>query len=178
MTVRAPDLAMIHAEMERARGEFQALIAKSSPADLARLSDGTRWTNRELLFHMLLGYLVTRNVTPLVKIVSRLPIPVQRGFAALLNAGTRPFDQINYWGSRAGGRALTPRYMLKWFDRVVSSLHRHLDHESRAALQRRMAFPSRWDPYFAEWMSLADAYHYPTLHFDHHKRQLTINPDA
>jgi len=52
--------------------------------------------NRELLFHMLLGYLVTRNVIPIVKIVSRLPTPVQRGFAAGLNAGTRPFDQINY----------------------------------------------------------------------------------
>jgi hypothetical protein len=177
MTVPTPDLATIHAEMERARDEFHALIAKSSPADLARLSNGTRWTNRELLFHMLLGYLVTRNVRPLVKIVSRLPTPVRRGFAALLNTGTRPFDQINYWGSRAGGRALTPRRMLRWFDRVVSSLHRHLDHESRATLQRCMAFPSRWDPYFADWMSLADAYHYPTLHFDHHKRQLTVDLD-
>jgi hypothetical protein len=175
MTVPTPDLATIHAEMERARGEFHALIAKSSPADLARLSTGTRWTNRELLFHMLLGYLVTRNVIPLVKIMSRLPAAARRGFAALLNTGTRPFDQINYWGSRAGGRALTPRRMLRSFDRVVSSLHRHLDNESHAALQCGMAFPSRWDPYFADWMSLADAYHYPTLHFDHHKRQLTVN---
>ena len=178
MTVPTPDLATIHAEMERARGEFHALIAKSSPADLAWLSNGTRWTKRELLFHMLLGYLVTRNVIALVKAVSRLPTPVQRGFAATLNAGTRPFDHINYWGSRAAGRALTPRHMLGWFDRVVSSLHRHLDHESPAALQRRMPFPSRWDPYFADWMSLADAYHYPTLHFDHHERQLTVNLDG
>jgi hypothetical protein len=49
MTVPTPDLATIHAEMDRARGEFHALIAKSSPADLARLSNGTRWANRELL---------------------------------------------------------------------------------------------------------------------------------
>jgi DinB superfamily len=174
MTVPTPDLATIHAEMERARGEFHALIANSSPADLARLSNGTRWTNRELLFHMLLGYLVARNVILLVKIVSKLPIPVRRGFAALLNAGTRPFDQINYWGSRAGGRVLTRRRMLRWFDRVVSSLLRHLDRESPEALQRCMAFPSQWDPYFADWMSLGDAYHYPTLHFDHHRRQLTV----
>jgi hypothetical protein len=53
MTVPTPDLATIHAEMERARAEFHALMAKSSPAGLARLSNGTRWTNRELLFHML-----------------------------------------------------------------------------------------------------------------------------
>jgi hypothetical protein len=67
--------------------------------------------------------------------------------------------------------------MLRWFDRVMSSLHRHLDQENPAALERRMAFPPRWDPYFADWMNLSDAYHYPTLHFDHHERQLTINRD-
>lgn len=177
MTVPTPDLATIRDEMDRARFEFHRFLATSSPADLARLSNGTRWTNRELLFHMLLGYLVTRNVLILMKIVSRLPIPAQRGFAASLNAATRPFDQINYWGSRAGGRILTPRWMAAWFDRVVASLHRRLDHESHAALERGMAFPHRWDPYFADWMSLADAYHYPTLHFDHHKRQLTVNLD-
>lgn len=177
MMVPAPDLATIHAEMERARGEFHALIAISSPTDLARPSIGTRWTNRELLFHMLLGYLVTRNVLPLVKTVNRAPTPVRRGFATPLNAGTRAFDQINYWGSRAGGRALTPRRMRRSFDHVVRSLHRHLDRESPVALQRAMAFPSRWDPYFTDWMTLADAYHYPTLHFDHHKRQLTLNID-
>jgi hypothetical protein len=59
--------------MERTRGEFHALIAKSNSADLARLSNGTRWTRPKLLFHMLLGYLVTRNVIPLVRVVSRPP---------------------------------------------------------------------------------------------------------
>ncbi|MDT5255639.1 MAG: hypothetical protein QOD10_719 [Mycobacterium sp.] len=41
-----------------------------------------------------------------------------------------------------------------------------------------MRFPTRWDPYFAERMSLADVYHYATVHFDHHRRQLTIGADA
>ena len=104
MTVPRPDLAAIHAEMNRARPEFHDLVANSSPNDLARLSNGTRWTNRELLFHMLLGYLVTRNVLALVKTVSRLPASTQRGFAAMLDGATRPFGQVNYWGSRAGGR--------------------------------------------------------------------------
>ena len=37
-----------------------------------------------------------------------------------------------------------------------------------------MAFPTCWDPYFAPRMSLADVYHYATLHFGHHERQLTL----
>lgn len=165
----------IHADLERARGEFRQLVHAGTPADLARRSDGTRWSNRELLFHMLFGYLITRNLRFIVKIVSRLPISVQKRFAAALDAGTRPFDLINYWGSRAAGRTLTPRQMVRWMDRVIAALHRSLDREDSAAMRRSMAFPTRWDPYFAERMSLADLYRYPTLHFDHHRRQLTLD---
>ena len=30
------------------------------------------------------------------------------------------------------------------------------------------------DPYFKAYMTLADVYHYPTQHFEHHRRQLTL----
>ncbi len=168
----------IHAEMERARGDFHALIDHSTPGGLARLSNGTRWTNRELLFHMLFGYLITRNLRIVVKIVTRLPLSLQGAFARLLDAATRPFDQINYLGSCAGARVLTSVRMERWCDRVIDSLHRRLDAESDAALRRSMSFPVRWDPYFAQRMSLANVYHYATLHFDHHRRQLTLSDEA
>ena len=147
----------------------------STPADLARASNGTRWTNRELLFHVLFGYLITHNLRFVVKTITKLPAGAQRSFAAALDAATGPFDRINYWGSRAGGRLLSPARMTAWLNRVINSLHRHLDRESAAALRASMAFPTRWDPHFAERMSLADVYHYPTLHFDHHRRQLTLD---
>jgi hypothetical protein len=175
MTTAAPALDALHAEMDRARKEFRDLAHRGTPADFARRSSGTRWTNRELLFHMLFGYLVTRNLRIVVKIVARLPADAQRGFAALLNGATRPFHQINYWGSRAGGSLVSPARMIPWLDRVIASLHRHLDRESEAALQASMAFPTSWDPYFAKRMSLADVYHYATVHFDHHRRQLTLD---
>lgn len=177
MTGTAPDIATIHAEMNRAQAEFQDLVKRSTRADLVRPSNGTRWTNRELLFHMLFGYLITRNLRLIVKIVSRLPAPIQHRFASALNATTRPFHQINFWGSRLGGRVLPPRLMVRWLSRVTSSLHRHLDRERPAALEKDMAFPARWDPYFTDRMTLAEVYHYATVHFDHHKRQLTITLD-
>jgi hypothetical protein len=64
--------------------------------------------------------------------------------------------------------------MVRWSDRVIASLHRRLDAERDEALRRSMAFPTRWDPYFMPRMSLADVYHYATLHFEHHRRQLTL----
>jgi hypothetical protein len=36
-----------------------------------------------------------------------------------------------------------------------------------------MHFPVGWDPYFKDTMTVADVYHYPTQHYDHHRRQLT-----
>ena len=38
-----------------------------------------------------------------------------------------------------------------------------------------MHFPVGWDPYFTDYMTLRDVYHYPTQHYDHHRQQLTLS---
>lgn len=96
----------------------------------------------------------------------------------MLDAATRPFHKINYWGSCAGGTLVSPARADTWLGRVVASLQRYLDRESDKSLRRTMRFPARWDPYFAGHMSLADVYHYATQHFEHHRRQLTISDAA
>jgi hypothetical protein len=84
-------------EMRRAQAEFRELISSASRGDLRGQTNGTRWTNRQLLFHMVLGYLVVRTLLPLVHALGRLGH--SRGFAVTLNAGHRPFHVINYLGS-------------------------------------------------------------------------------
>jgi hypothetical protein len=164
-------------EMDRARGEFHELLASATPADLHRRSDGTRWTNDQLLFHMLFGYLLVRvALLVLVRGFSRLPDGVSRAFAAVLDAGTKPFHVVNYVGSLGGARVLGHARMHSLMDRVVDSLQSSLARESPRALQRAMHFPVGWDPYFTDVMTLRDVYHYGTLHFDHHRRQLTLGP--
>jgi hypothetical protein len=145
-----------------------------TPADLDRPSNGTRWTNRELLFHMLFGYLVVRRLLPMVKGLGLLPPGASRPFAALLDTSTTPFEWINYAGSVAGGRVLTPKRMVCWLNAATAKIERDLDRQGTASLRRGMCFPTRWDPYFKNFMTLADTYHYPTEHFDHHDRQLSI----
>jgi hypothetical protein len=166
----------IRAEMDRARAEFHRLLTQSSPGDLARASDGTRWTNEQLLFHMLFGYLIVRNLRVIVKILGRLPEPVGRAFAGLLNSVTTPFHRINFWGSCAGAWMFGSARMGRRFDTTITSLQRHLDAESESELDRQMPFPTRWDPFFTDTMTLRDAYHYATQHFDFHRAQLTLDP--
>ncbi len=172
MSAREP----IHEELERARLAFHALVSQASPADLRRGSQGTRWTNRQLLFHMLFGYLVVRTLLGLVRVGGRLPDPFSRVFAGALNAGARPFHVVNYLGSCAGAVLVRGPRLTGTLDRTIAALHRRLDRESDGALARRMHFPVSWDPFFADTMSLAEVYHYGTAHFEFHRRQLTLAP--
>lgn len=61
------------------------------------------------------------------------------------------------------------------FDHVIATLHDRLDAESDTALARGMHYPTRWDPFFTDYMTLADVYRFPTRHFEFHRRQLTLD---
>jgi hypothetical protein len=168
------DRSLTHDELDRARLTFRQLVAQADADDLSRPSCGTRWSNRQLLFHMLLGYLIMRALLTLVRIFGRLPRGASRAYARLLNVATRPFDAVNFFGSYLGGITLSTDRMATMFDHVVDKLHRRLDAESEEDLARGMHYPTRWDPFFKDYMTLADVYRFPTQHFDFHQRQLTL----
>jgi hypothetical protein len=172
------DREAVHRELDRARATFHELHAGATPADLKRRSHGTRWNNQQLLFHMLLGYLIIRALGNLVRFFGRLPPGVSRAHATVLDAATRPFDVANYVGSWAGGTALGRRGQTALFERVVAALHRRLDAETDADLARGMHYPTRWDPFFTPYMTLAEVYRFPTQHFDFHRQQLTLASTA
>jgi hypothetical protein len=172
------DRKAIHDEMDRARATFQQLLNGASSSSLHRRSSGTRWTNEQLLFHMLFGYMIVRALLVLVRSFGRLPDGVSRVFARILNSATGPFHMVNYLGSCGGPLVFRGPRMAAKFDRIIESLHRHLDAETESALRRAMHFPPGWDPFFKDTMSLLDVYHYATQHFDFHRTQLTLDePD-
>ncbi|WP_431683838.1 DinB family protein [Kitasatospora sp. KL5] len=169
------DRQVVHDELDRACAEFHRLLAAAGADDLARLTRGTRWTNEQLLWHMLFGFVVTRVLLVLARLLGRSPRGVGRAFARVLDAATVPFDLVNYAGPCGAVKVIGPRRMGAQFDRVIAALHRGLDRESDADLARGMHYPVRWDPFFKDYMTLADIYRYPTRHFDFHRRQLTLD---
>jgi|SRR5882757_1308783 len=169
------DRHAVHEELELARENFRALLESASNADLRRRSSGTRWNNKQLLFHMLLGYLLIRTLRPLMLMFARLPAWVNSSFAWLLNTAAPPFHVINFAGAWLAGSVLSRR-QLKWlFDRTAVALHHQLDAETETTLARGMRFPTRWDPFFRDVMTVADIYHYATQHYDFHSQQLTVS---
>jgi hypothetical protein len=168
------DRTAVHEEMERTRRSFHELLDAASESDLRRAGAGTRWNNRQLLFHMLLGYLIIRALLRLVRMFDRLPDGASRGYARLLNAATVPFDAVNFAGSWLGGTLMPRSWMSALFDRTIAALHRRLDGETDRQLARGMHYPTRWDPFFRDYMTLADVYRFPAQHFDFHRAQLTL----
>jgi DinB superfamily len=169
------DPALLTAEFERVRADFQHLIALAGENDWAKPTLGTRWTNEQLLFHMVFGYMVVRRLLILVRLFGRLPDPLSRGFARLLDSATRPFDLINYYGSCLAATVYNRRRMAAKLNRTIDSLERSLRRQPPHAFRRGMHYRVHWDPYFREYMTLADIYRYPGLHYDHHRQQLTLS---
>jgi len=177
MTGHSPaelDREAIRDEMERTRQTFHHPLGHATAAELRRPSDGTRWTNEQLLFHMLFGYLIVRQLLVLARIFGRTQGRASTVFARLLDAARTPFHLINYAGSCIGARIIPRSRMGGTLDRVIAALQRHLDRESDADLRRGMHYPTSWDPLFASYMTLYDLYRYPTQHFDYHRQQLTL----
>jgi hypothetical protein len=168
----------IHAELERVRADLHHLVGHATAADLRRRTNGTRWTNSQMLWHMAFGYLVVRRLLPLVRVLGRLPDPVSRIFAGVLDAATGPFHHVNYLGGVGGALVFHGSRLTTLLDHTIDVLHRRLDTESEPALRRRMHFPVGWDPFFRDTMTLEDVYRYGTQHYDFHRAQLTLSVDA
>ena len=94
-------------EMERVQADFHQLAGTATPEGLHRRSRGTRWSNRQLLFHMVFGYVVVRHCYPWSTPSADSDTAV--GSLPPSNAGRRPFHLINYLGSCGGGQLLTTR---------------------------------------------------------------------
>jgi hypothetical protein len=170
------DREEITADLERARFEFHRLLAEADHNDAwTKAARGTRWTNEQLLFHMVFGYMIVQRLLLLVRVFSRLPDAFSRVFVRVLNAATAPFDVINYYGSCAAALVYNRHRMGAKMDRVIASLQRKVARESDEASRRGMHFPTRWDPFFKNYMALENVYRYQGQHFDFHKRQLTLN---
>jgi hypothetical protein len=134
------DRQAVHEQWDRDLATLRALVPDATPADLRRRSRGTRWTNRQLVFHLVFGYQIVRALLVLVRLFGRLPDRASRAFAAALDVAARPFHVINYLGS-CGGGLLGPRFAAWWFARIVASLHHSLDRAGEAELAREMHFP-------------------------------------
>ena len=164
---------LIHSELESTRQSFHALLESFSEEDLRRQSLNPGWTNGEILAHMLFGFIVVNVLLPMTRIWGKLPKGSSKLFAMLLNAVTKPFNWINAWGARMQGKVFTYQRIGRLYDWVHASLLKQAASIRTEEWQRGMYYPIRWDSNFSEFMTLEKLFHYPVIHFNFHRTQIS-----
>jgi hypothetical protein len=162
----------IRFELKEAHSDFENLLGSVTADQLMLPSHNPGWSNGELMAHMLFGFIIVRVLTPLVRIWGLLPRSASRPFAWLLNLGTRPFNWFNALGARLQGRVFTLARLQRQLEATYRSLVITSERIGEREWQRGMHMPSRWDPNFADHMTLEDVFHYPVAHFRFHLSQL------
>ncbi|MCT9624804.1 DinB family protein [Pseudarthrobacter equi] len=164
----------VRAELLWIAADFSKIVHTASALELGWPSNGTRWTNRQLLFHMALGQNITLSAIPLFGLFSRLPPAASRNWSHLLDSCAGPYNWINWAGSAAAGRVLPPQVMLRMMTKTTRTIVNWYDAANGEALVRGMTMPASWDPYFTDWMSRRDVLKWAPKHYRHHRAQLTL----
>lgn len=165
----------LRADLEWVAADFAAILDTASPEELALPTKGTRWTNRQLLFHMLLGQRITRIVIVIMGVFSRLRPGASRTFAAGMSAATPAYDWLNWLGAVVGGRLFSLARMRRQMSGLTAKILRFYDSAAQADLGRGMTIPPSWDPYFSTWMDRRQLLEWAPQHYRHHRGQLTLS---
>jgi hypothetical protein len=163
----------LRADLELARQEFHTLIDSIPEQAWTLQSRNSGWTNGQVLFHILLGFIVVRTLAGLHILFGQLPVVCSKVFAGILNLATPLFNRINAIGPRGGARWLGRKGIIRRFDQVHSALLKQIDRFQPRHWSLAMHYPTRWDPpRFRTAMSLEDLYRYPIAHLRHHRTQV------
>lgn len=162
----------IRNEFEVTREEYHSLLKSFSENDLKRRSNNQGWTNKEVLFHILLGFIVVTLLFPMVKLFAKLPNTYSKIFASMLNASTPIFNFLNAFGARIGGKIFSVSALDKKFSQTIDNLLRKLETVKEEEWEKGMYFPHKWDGLFDEYMTNEKLFHYPVSHFKFHLKQI------
>ncbi|MGT2460826.1 DinB family protein [Sinomonas atrocyanea] len=155
--------------------DFGLIVSTAQASELGAPTRGTRWTNRQLLFHMVLGQNIVLTSIPLFGAFSRLPPGASRVWSAVLEACTGPYDWVNWAGAVAGARVLGVDAMGRMMDRTTGAILHWYDRADPEDLARGMSVPPSWDPYFSDWMDRRAILKWAPKHYRHHRAQLTLS---
>jgi DinB superfamily len=164
--------ARLRSDLEAARQEFHEMVGSISEQRWDKPSHNPGWTNGQLLFHVLLGFILVLPLAGILIFFGHLPAVCSRIFAAILNFSTPLFNRINAVGPRAGARLVGRAGLISKFDRVHEAILERLERVRPGDWALAMHYPTRWDPRFRTPMHLEDLYRYPVDHLRHHRHQL------
>ncbi|MBK8463479.1 MAG: DinB family protein [Nigerium sp.] len=165
----------VRANLEWIARDYASILVTARAGELDLPTNGTRWTNRQLLFHMLLGQRITWMVIGVMGVFARLPPSASRAWASGMAATTPLYHRLNWLGGVLGGRLFTLPRMRRQMDALTARILDFYDQAAPADLARGMTIPPSWDPYFTDSMDRTGLLAWAPQHYQHHRRQLTLS---
>jgi DinB superfamily len=162
----------LRSQLEAAREEFHSMVAVVSEQGWAAPSKNPGWTNGQVLFHVLLGFILVLPLARLLVFFGHLPPVFGRIFARVLNFSTPLFHWVNALGPRAAARVLGRARVVRKFDATYRAILARLERVRPNQWALTMPYPTRWDPHFRTDMHLEDLFSYPVAHLRHHREQV------
>jgi hypothetical protein len=162
----------IRRDLESARSGFHALVRLAEREGWRQPSRNPGWTNGEVLFHIALAFFLVAPLYGMIRVWARLPAGGSRGFAGILNLGTRLFNTVNGIGPRFAARVLTPSRLATLYDATHRSILHLVDSVGENDWSLGMYYPDRWDSLFESFMTVESLFHYPVKHLQFHRAQL------
>ena len=89
-------------------------------------------------------------------------------------AVTPLYHRLNFAGGVVGGRLFTVARMGRQMEAVTAKIIHFYDHARPGDLRRGITIPPSLDPYFSTWMDRAELMTLAPMHYQHHRRQLTL----
>jgi hypothetical protein len=167
----------LRADLESARSAFYAVTDSLSEEDRRQPSNIPGWSNEQLLFHMVFGFLLLPSLVRIIRFWALFPRGFSRPFAALLNFSTPAFNWINGLGPRPGARIYRGKSLVRKFDRAFVKVLKILDSTNTRELTLGMHYPQRWDPLFTGYVTMEQLFRYPPAHLKSHLKQLRCKRD-
>ena len=165
--------AQLRADLELARQEFHTLVSSIPDQAWTQPSRNAGWNNDQLVFHILLGFILVQPLSFVLIFFGHLPDVCSQIFAGILNLATPLFNLINKIGPRFAARWLGRAGIVRKFDQISDALVKQLDHSKPGHWVLSMRYPTRWDPRFKDDMHLEEVFRYAIAHLHHHSAQIT-----
>ncbi len=150
----------IRIELESTRQAYHKLLDEIPPEDLDKPSLNPAWTIAEMLYHMSLA---PRNLPADVRLIRHLK------WVPKLPAG--PFNRLNVYFTKRGARNATKESLAAAYDEAHSRTLKALESVQDEEWEFGVDYPD-WDPLLGGFVTLERLFHYISLHFETHAKDI------
>jgi hypothetical protein len=169
-----PTADAIRDDLAEAGRRFHELVDSMSDSDWKTPSRNPAWTNGQVVYHVLFGFILIPALFGMIRFWSRMPPRFSRSFARALNWSTPVFNLANSLGPKGQAALFGQKRAIPIFDRVHRAILRRVDSLEQGEWRRGMYYPDRWDNLFRDFMTYEDLFRYPGLHLKKHLNQLAL----